>query len=406
MSPDTHLNTTPEFNSKDAVLAELVGRARDLVPVLRERAQKTEELRQIPEETMRDLEEAGLLRCLRPERVGGYELDYGCQAFIAAELGRGCGSTAWVNTLIACHDHLLGMYEPEAQEDVWKNAPVHTKLATSWGIQKVECEEVDGGYRVSGHWRFSTGIDHCDWAQLFAPVPQEGTHPEPRIMLIPKSDYTIKHEWFAHGLSGTGSHDVHVENAFVPKHRSLDMSLLNGGPTPGSAVNPGHLYKLPLWFCFSLNLSCASVGIARGLMENFIEQTGDKHSMIFDVKVAELRTLQLRIAESAAEVDCAELLYKRQYDEINELGRSGKELTPEFRVRYRRDTSYAALLCMRACDRIQAVTGAHMIDKHNPVQRAWRDVRALNAQVAVMFDANAWHFGSVALGQGTGDPRI
>jgi hypothetical protein len=61
---------------------------------------------------------------------------------------------------------------------------------------------------------------------------------------------------------------------------------------------------------------------------------------------------------------------------------------------------------MRACDRIQAVTGAHGIDKHNPVQRAWRDVRALNAQVAVMFDANAWHFGSVALGQGTGDPRI
>ena len=88
MSQVAELNTSSEMNGKEAVLAELVGRARDLVPVLRERAQKTKELRQIPEETMRDLEDAGLLRCLRPERVGGYELDYGCQAFIAPEQWR------------------------------------------------------------------------------------------------------------------------------------------------------------------------------------------------------------------------------------------------------------------------------------------------------------------------------
>ena len=134
MSQVAELNTSSESNDKEAVLAELVGRARDLVPVLRERAQKTEELRQIPEETMRDLEDAGLLRCLRPERVGGYELDYGCQAFIAAELGRGCGSTAWVNTLIACHDHLLGMYEPEAQDDVWTVSYTHLTLPTIYSV--------------------------------------------------------------------------------------------------------------------------------------------------------------------------------------------------------------------------------------------------------------------------------
>ena len=388
-----------------STLDELVERSRNLIPVLRERAQETEELRKLPEKTVRDLVDSGVLRCLRPMRVGGYELDYGCQVFIAGELGRGCGSTAWVATLYACHDWLLGMFPPEAQDDVW-GASRDVLLATSWGLKELDAEPVDGGYRVSGHWRFSSGVDYCDWAQLFVPVREGDGPPTPLVALIPKADYRVSDAWFAHGLAGTGSNDVHVENAFVPAHRTLDMRVLKGGPTPGSAVNPGHLYKLPLWTFFSVNLAAAILGIARGVLENFLEQTKGKYSKLFDLNVAEVQSMQLRVAESAAEIDCAELLFRRQYEELNRLSRSGQEIPTEFRVRYRRDTSYAALICMRACDRIQAVTGAHGIDHNNPVQRGFRDARAVNAQVAVMFDANAVPFGRVSLGLDAGDPRI
>ena len=386
-------------------MAALVERSRDLVPVLRERAQKTEELRKIPEETIRDLLDSGVLRCLRPERVGGYELDYGCQTFIAGELGRGCGSTAWVATLYACHDRMLGMFPPEAQDEVWGPTP-DALMATSFGLQEIEAEEVDEGYRISGHWRFSSGVDYCDWAALFSPIRQESGPPAPLMALLPKADYTVKDTWFAQGLAGTGSNDVHVENALVPKHRTVDIRGLRGGPTPGSAVNPGHLYTLPLWTFFSLNLAAPSWGIARGVLESFLEQTKGRYSKLFDVNVAELPNIQLRVAESAAEIDCAELLFKRQYEELNRISRAGEEITPEYRVRYRRDTSYAALICMRACDCLQEVTGAHGIDRHNPVQRGFRDARAVNAQVGLMFDANAGPFGRVALGLDTGDSRI
>lgn len=394
-----------EAARQHADLAMLVERARAMVPALKERAARTDKLRRLPDETVADLHTSGIFRCLQPRRHGGFELDYGCQLDIASELGRGCGSTAWVAVLAACHHWLLGMYGAEVQDEIW-GPSADTLLATSWGLQRVEAKAVSGGYRLSGHWKFSSGIDHCEWAQLFMPVKDESGVSKPMIAVLPKKDYRVVDAWFAHGLAGTGSNDIYVDDAFVPEHRTLDMRLLKGGPTPGSAVNPGHLYKLPLWVIFSFNLGSPAIGIARGVLESFIEQAKGRHSAIFDVKMVNLPTIQLRVAESAAEIDAAEAILQRNNLELNRLARDGQEIPTEFRVKYRRDTSYAAMICMRACDRLQAATGAHAIAADNPVQRGFRDARALNAQVAVIFDANAVPFGRVALGLDTGDPRI
>ncbi|MFM9885334.1 MAG: acyl-CoA dehydrogenase family protein [Burkholderiales bacterium] len=399
-------NTSPQSDEERARagLATLVERSRKLVPVLKDRAAKTAKLRRLPDETVADLHDAGVFRCLQPRRVGGWELDYGCQLEIAAELGRGCGSTAWVAVLAASHHWLLGMFNAEAQDEVWGPSP-DTLLSTSWGLQRIDAKAVPGGYRISGHWKFSSGVDHCKWAQVFVPVSDGNGGTKPLIGLIPKKDYRIGDAWFAHGLAGTGSNDIHIEDAFVPEHRTLDMRLLGGGPTPGSTVNPSHLYKLPLWSIFSFNLGSPAIGIARGVLESYIEQAKNRHSAIFDVKMVNLPTIQLRVAESSAEIDAAEAIGKLSNIELNRLGREGKVPT-EFRVKYRRDTSYAAMICMRACDRLQAASGAHAIAEDNPIQRGFRDLRALNAQVAVIFDANAIPYGRVALGLDTGDPRI
>ena len=56
--------------------AELLARAEALVPVLRERAGRTEELRRMPDETLDELHRSGLFRILQPRRVGGSELPF------------------------------------------------------------------------------------------------------------------------------------------------------------------------------------------------------------------------------------------------------------------------------------------------------------------------------------------
>src|SRR5260370_728 len=102
---------------------ELRERAERLVPVLRERAAKTEALRRIPDETIADLHRSGLFRMLQPARVGGSELPYGAFVELAGVIGRGCGSTPWVLNNLPSHHWMLGYWPQEAQDEIWGPPP-------------------------------------------------------------------------------------------------------------------------------------------------------------------------------------------------------------------------------------------------------------------------------------------
>jgi alkylation response protein AidB-like acyl-CoA dehydrogenase len=73
---------------------ELCDRARALVPTLAERAGRAEEQRSVAQETMADLHAAGLFRILQPPHLGGFGLDIPTHLAVAAELARGCASSA------------------------------------------------------------------------------------------------------------------------------------------------------------------------------------------------------------------------------------------------------------------------------------------------------------------------
>src|SRR4051812_32839487 len=99
--------------------AELLARAEALVPVLRERAGQTEELRRLPDETIDDLHRSGLFRILQPKRVGGSELPFRSIVELVSVIGKGDGSTAWVLANLAAHHWMLGMWPKQAQDEVW-----------------------------------------------------------------------------------------------------------------------------------------------------------------------------------------------------------------------------------------------------------------------------------------------
>src|SRR3982751_2030975 len=102
---------------------ELLQRAEALVPVLRERAGRAEELRRIPDDTIDDLHRTGLFRILQPRRVGGSELPFRSIVELVSVIGKGDGSTAWVLANLAAHHWMLAMLPKEAQDDVWGQSP-------------------------------------------------------------------------------------------------------------------------------------------------------------------------------------------------------------------------------------------------------------------------------------------
>ncbi len=388
----------------------ILAAARAMRPALRERAAAAEAGRRLPAETHRAFLEAGFYRTMQPGGFGGLELPFGIQTEMAIELARACPSSAWVAALIACHGWLLGMMPGEVQEEVWGSAP-ETCVATSFHGIGVSAVRGDGGYRISGRWPFSSGVDYCGWAMLVAPLPGADAPPAetPRgglhYMVVPLADCRILDTWHATGLAGTGSNDIVVADAFVPDHRIAPMQALCRGEGPGRAVNPGYLYRLPQMAVFSFNLVGVAIGAAEGAIEHLTTSLRPTSSAT-GAPLAGQQSIQLRIAESMAEIDAARALVDRNRREIVAWGEAGAIPAVEERVRYRRDNAFAAMACCRAVERVLPIGGGRGLAAGDPVNRAWRDANAVARHIALTWDIAGAVQGAVALGLPCPDPYV
>ena len=377
---------------------ELLAAAEALVPVLRERAPHAEELRRLPDETIADLHRTGLFRILQPGRVGGSELPFRSIVELVAVIARGCGSTAWVLANLAAHHWLLGMWPQEAQDEIWGESPDNL-IGSALIFPRGRAKRVEGGYRLTGRWPYSSGIDAAAW-NLFGAIvhDEEAGISEPRIFLSPASDYTIIDTWHVMGLAGTGSKDVVAQDAFVPEYRSVAVEQITGGPNQGSRVNQSVLYQLPAVSLFAFCIAGVSLGIAQGAIEYFSETTRTRLSNYTGRNLADFNTLQVHLAEAAAITDAAHAVMLRDCDEAERIVADGGVPSLEQRARYRRDGAYAATLCTRAVDVLFTASGGGAIYARNPLQRAFRDVHAANAHYTLNWDINGAMYGRVALG--------
>ena len=197
---------------------ELIKSASELVPTLQSRAQLTEDLRQIPQDTVRDILASGIYKIGIPRLYGGHPVNYGVCLDVGEELAKGCGSAAWCYSLWTAHAYLIGHWPLAAQEEVFGDAE-YPLCSSSLNPGRSEIRSVDGGYKLSGRWEFSSGCDSAKWVMLGAPGFQDRTW-----MLLPSQDYEIVDNWFVSGLKGTGSKDIVVKEAFVPVHRMLNVA--------------------------------------------------------------------------------------------------------------------------------------------------------------------------------------
>lgn len=377
---------------------ELLARAEALVPILRERAGRTEELRRLPDETIAELHDSGLFRMLQPRRVGGSELPFRSMVELVSTIGKGDGSTAWVLANLAAHHWLLGMWPQRAQEEVWGASP-DSLIGSALIFPRGRAKKVPGGYRLSGRWPFSSGVDPASWNLIGAIMQDEEEGiTEPRIFLLPAKDYTIIDTWQVIGLSGTGSKDVAAEDVFVPEYRSVAVREITGGPNPGSKVNPSVLYQLPAVSLFAFCIAGVSLGIAQGAIAYFMETMRTRTSYYTGRNLADFVTLQIHLAEATAITDAARAVMLSDCDEATRIVGEGGMPSLEQRARYRRDGAYAATLCTRAVDVLFQATGGGAIYARNPLQRAFRDAHAANAHYTLNWDINGALFGRVLLG--------
>ena len=383
----------------DRAYVAMVARAEALIPRLRDRASRTEELRRLPPETERDLHEAGLFRILQPKRVGGSEFDYVALVDCADAIGRADASVAWNLANLASHHWMLGMFDKRAQDMVW-NRDTDALIASSFIFPAGRARKVAGGYVLRGRWPFSSGVDSCDWNMLASVVSSddEADGIEYRIFLLNRSDYRIKDTWNSTGLRGTGSNDVEVGDVFVADSMTLAISDLDGGPTHGSVVNPNALYALPVFSLFPYVLSGVALGNAQACLDDYVGIARHRASTYNRAKIGDLQSTQIKIAEASAKIDAARLIMRSTCIGAMADARRGDVPDMAVKTRLRRDGAYSVNLCTEAVSLLFAASGARGLTTTGALQRQFRDAHAINSHLAFNFDAAGTNYGRVALG--------
>jgi len=392
-------HSTDEGRDERNRATTMVARAGALIPRLRDRAARTEELRRLPPETERDLHEAGLFRIVQPKRVGGSELDYVALVDCAEQLGKGDASVAWNFANLASHHWMLAMFDKRAQDLVWDQDP-EALIASSFIFPAGRARRVEGGYRLRGSWPFSSGVASCEWNMLGSVVDSEDEADgiEYRIFLLPRRDYRILDTWNAAGLRGTGSNDVEVRDAFVAEALSVAVSDLAGGSTPGSAVNPNPLYTLPVFSLFPFVLSGVALGNAQACLDDYIETARHRASTYNRAKLGDLQSTQIKIAEASAKIDAARLIMRANCIEAMGAARRGEIPDMAVKTRSRRDGAHSVNVCTEAVSLLFAASGARGLFTSGALQRQFRDAHAINSHIAFNFDAAGTNYGRVALG--------
>jgi 3-hydroxy-9,10-secoandrosta-1,3,5(10)-triene-9,17-dione monooxygenase len=381
---------------------ELWEKAEALLPVLRERAPECEELRRIPEETLRDFHDAKLFRIQQPKRVGGAELEFVAIVHFGALLARACASTAWNFINFAAHHHMLGMFPPEAQDEIWKASP-DTLIASSFVFPAGKAKKVKDGYVISGRWPFSSGVDPSEWNMLAGLAwLDDNTPPEQRVFLLERSQYQVHDTWFVGGLRGTGSKDVEAKEVFVPEHRTLAVADTKGGPTPGSAVNPAALYQIPVFALFPYMLSGVALGIAEGLIADFAPKAGK----MTGARIAEIQSTQIRLGEATALARASRLIQETNCIEAEKTVAGGKVPDLKTKARYRLEGAYAVDWAVRAVDVMFGLSGASGLYEAGPVPRAFRDAHAVKQHFSFNTDIAATTYGKLALGLPNDNPTL
>ena len=396
------VGTLPQTERRDFSAVgydEAMRRVREIVPILRERAARSEDARMLLRENEQLLHESGLFRFHQPKSFGGMELDFVAVVDIPAELARGCPSTAWNVGNVACHHWILGYYDPETQHEVWDANP-DALIASSIALAAGRGRKADGGFVINGRWPFSSVVDNSDWNMLAVSI-YDGDGKTPvdwRLCLVPKSDYEIIDTWYAMGMAATGSKDVAVSELFVSERRALPLLRCRGGSEhPGAALNPGPLYRIPVVAASSHPLAPAALGAAEGAYELFLETMAKRAGTYTGARVADFQAVQIKVARARCLIDSARDLLRQSAIAFQATAQRNETPDLETKLRFRAHSAFAVNQSCEAVETLWSCYGAQGLYIRDPLQRHLRDVLAINQHFSFNFDIAGAAYGLLAL---------
>ncbi|MGW4382164.1 acyl-CoA dehydrogenase family protein [Kitasatospora sp. NPDC004531] len=375
--------------------AEILRRAREIAPLLREKAPEIEANRTLPADVVELLRGTGVFRMCFAREWGGPELTSPEQLAVVEALAYGDASAAWCG-VIGANSGLLGNF---LHRSVVKDVYPSLDLITAGVLAPAgRAERVPGGFRLSGRWSFGSGIKHSDWVTSGAFL-YDGGEPwaEPgsphahdsRQFLVPRSAVEVVENWDTTGLRGTGSCDYTMTDVFVPDEHTFTFWEVRGTPSPLAQPDS-----------FMRALCGVPLGVARAALDHAREVAADRYDRMAGRSWADSWRVQTELARCEAEFNAArEGVYgamRRQW-EVLAAGGTLDDLTPTERAASPLSWLHAFRACRAVVNRLYDLLQTWSINRDSPMDRWLRDTAVmcqnLTAQDAVLESVGAYLLG-------------
>jgi 3-hydroxy-9,10-secoandrosta-1,3,5(10)-triene-9,17-dione monooxygenase len=320
------------------------------------------------------------------------------------EVARAETSTGWVYGVCGVHPYQLACFDPKAQDEVWGGP---TPAATSSSFNPTgRTVPVEGGYRISGRWSFSTGCDHCEWVVLGGlvnAVEADGHNVRDlRSLLVPRAHYRIDPVWQTAGMAGTGSHDIVVEDVFVPEYRSQShRAYRRGDVLPGWRRNPAAVYKIPFALMFGAAIVAATLGAVAAFLDGWTGIARDRIASTGSGPDADNPFQRRRIAEARYDLDSAFSRLKINLAELERWSEACPGVPPpdDLRARSRFEACFGVQRAVRAVDELYAAASGRIVFLDHPLHRSYQDVKAALGHAYLSADAPSLAYGAALLGR-------
>jgi 3-hydroxy-9,10-secoandrosta-1,3,5(10)-triene-9,17-dione monooxygenase len=373
--------------------ADLIARARAMIPLLAERSLAQRQARRILPETIAEMQEAGFFRVLQPRRWGGYEMELGTFYDIEMALAEGDMSTGWTYGVLGVVSWFLGLIDDRAAQDVWGGDG--SALLSSSTMPAGTATAVDGGFRLSGRWRYASGCEHCEWVLLGGLI--ENNPSDWRFFVVPRREYKTIDTWQVAGLQGTGSIDVILEDVFVPAYRTQrlqDNFLLRGA---GQGLNTSSLYRVSFGQIFVRGVSTSGLGALQAMLMALLEYGSTRVSRAGG-RLAENPFVQLLCAEATAAIDEMRATLHRNFRVLHDYADRSETPPLDLRLQYKFQSAAVIERCTRLAARIFKATGAGGLSEQLPFGGIFADLMAARQHISNQYEFYGSNWGATMFG--------
>ncbi|MFY0611739.1 MAG: acyl-CoA dehydrogenase family protein [Hyphomicrobiaceae bacterium] len=359
--------------------AQLLERAKSVVPVLRDAAPRIEQARELPDDVVAALHSAGLFRLLLPKSVGGDEIDLRTHAELLEIVATADASATWCLSQGAGCAMSAAFLNNEVARRLF--GPSNAVLAWGAGAQG-KAVAVDGGYRVTGTWPFNSGCMHATLLGAHSRIFEADGSPRnradgrqlDRTLILPREKATVTDVWHVMGLKGTGSNTFSVEDLFVPEEETIDRENLD------ELSETGPLYLFSASLAYGVGFAALQLGIARGILDDLQHLASTKTPRGSGALLRDSSVFQSQLARTEGRYRAARAYLHMTADEVYRNVAAAGEITLDDRVTMKLATVHTIHEAVEIITDAYRHAGNDAIFPDNHFERRLRDAYTASQQ--------------------------